>query len=347
MSKEFLAAVERIEYEKGIPKEEIMSLIEDAVRRSLEKHHHLSNKYKVTLDRESGMISAWGIKRVSNNVSSPKDEISVEAARRIKASAQPGEEIEIPINVDEIARIASQITKKIITQRIREYEKTAVYKKYKNLENSVVTGRVFRFIGRKAIVDLGDTEAVLPAGEEIPRQFLKLNSHVKVYIMEVKGDERRFDIILSRAHPGFVSELIKEEVPEVKDGIVEIMKVERIPGVRSKILVRSKDKRVDPVGTCVGMRGGRIKTVINELGGEKIDLINAEFSEEKLIAAALTPARVNSDNVVLDKNEKKALVKVSSSQKAQAVGTDGGNVMLAERITGWKIEIKEEEENQG
>ncbi|MCD6413724.1 MAG: transcription termination factor NusA [Elusimicrobia bacterium] len=341
MSKEFLAALERIEYEKGIPKEEIMSLIEDAVRRSLEKHYHLSNKYKVNLSRDSGEISAWGLKIVSENVSSPKDEISVEAARKIKPTALPGEELEIPINVDEIARIASQITKKIITQRMREYEKSAVYRKYKNLENSIITGRVFRFIGRKAIVDLGDTEAVLPAAEQIPRQFLKLNSHIKVYIMEIKGDERRFDIILSRARPGFVAELIKEEVPEVKDGIVKVLKVERMPGMRSKVLVKSLDKRVDPVGTCVGMRGGRIKTVINELGGEKIDLINAEFSGGKLIAAALTPARVSPDNVIFDKSAKKAKVKVDVSQKAQAIGADGLNVSLAEKITGCEIEIEE------
>ena len=266
MTKEFLAALDQIQHEKGIPKEEIISLIEHAVSKCLVKVYPLSDRYKVTLDRETGHIVAWGLKSAVKKVEDPRKEILLSAARAIDPKAAEGDDIEIPLEVDEIARIASQTIKKVITQRIREYEKISVYKKYKEMENRIVSGRVFRFIGRKAIFDFGDAEAVLPAEEQIPKQFLRSNSFVKTLILRVEGNEKKCDIILSRSHPEFLKQLLADEVPEIKEGVVEIIKAVRYPGIRSKVLVKSLKDHVDPVGTCVGVRGSRIKTIISELG---------------------------------------------------------------------------------
>ncbi|MBA3065511.1 transcription termination/antitermination protein NusA, partial [bacterium] len=246
MTKEFIAALDQLQHEKGIPKEEIISMIEHAVNKCLVKVYPLSDRYRVELDRETGQIRAWGIKTAVKKVSEPQKEILLASARAIDSKAAVGGDVEMPIDVDEIARIASQTIKKVITQRIREYEKISVFKKYKLMENKIVSGRVFRFIGRKAIFDFGDAEAVLPADEQIPKQFLRANSFVKTLIMKVEGDERKCEIILSRSHPNFLKELFAEEVPEIKEGIVEILKVVRFPGVRSKALVKSLKEHVDP-----------------------------------------------------------------------------------------------------
>jgi len=311
-SREFMAALDQIEYEKGIPKNEIMELIENAVRKALEKHYYLASRYRVALDRETGKISAWGIKKVCKEVENPKEEISLKEAKRI-----------------------------------REHEKSIIYKKYKSLLGEVITGRVFRFIGRKAIIDLNDTEAILPADAQIPKQFLRLNSHIRALVQDVSGNEKKFNIILSRTSPELVKKLLREEVPEVASGEVEILKVVREPGLRSKILVSTKNKKVDPVGTCVGMRGARIKTIINELGGEKMDVINANLPLKNLIAASLAPVKVAPQNVeIVDEEKKIARVFVTPSQRPQVIGVDGKNIALAGQLLGWKIEVENLQEKK-
>ncbi|MCD6423145.1 MAG: transcription termination factor NusA [Elusimicrobia bacterium] len=346
-SREFMAALDQIEYEKGIPKNEIMELIENAVRKALEKHYYLASRYRVALDRETGKISAWGIKKVCKEVENPKEEISLKEAKRIKPEVEIQEEIEIPIDINEIARIASETTQKVISQRIREHEKSIIYKKYKSLIGEVITGRVFRFIGRKAIIDLNDTEAILPADAQIPKQFLRLNSHIRALVQDVSGNEKKFNIILSRTSPELVKKLLREEVPEVASGEVEILKVVREPGLRSKILVSTKNKKVDPVGTCVGMRGARIKTIINELGGEKMDVINANLPLKNLIAASLAPVKLAPQNVeIVDEEKKIARVFVTPSQRPQVIGVDGKNIALAGQLLGWKIEVENLQEKK-
>ncbi|MEA2082006.1 MAG: transcription termination factor NusA [Elusimicrobiota bacterium] len=341
MTKEFLAALDQIQHEKGIPKEEIISLIEHAVSKCLVKVYPLSDRYRVALNTDTGQIVAWGIKTAVQKVTEPKKEILLSAAQAIEPKAAEGDDIELSIDVDEIARIASQTIKKVITQRIREYEKVSVFKKYKQLENKIVSGRVFRFIGRKAIFDFGDAEAVLPGEEQIPKQFLRANSFVKTLIMKVEGNERRCEIILSRSHPDFLKELLAEEVPEIKDGTVEVVKVVRYPGTRSKVLVKSLKERVDPVGTCVGVRGSRIKTIINELGGERIDLVDVSRSPAAIVAASLSPARVESAAVKVNKEKTKAVVKIESSQRGQVLGAGGFNINLASELTGMEIDIED------
>ncbi len=341
MTKEFLAALDQIQYEKGIPKDEIVSLIEHAVSKCLFKVYPLSDRYRVALDRETGQILAWGIKTAVGKVSDPKKEILLSAARAIDPKAAEGDDVELPIDVDEIARIASQTIKKVITQRIREYEKISVFKKYKQMENKIVSGRVFRFIGRKAIFDFGDAEAVLPGDEQIPKQFLRMNSFVKTLIMKVEGNERKCEIILSRSHPDFLKELLAEEVPEIKEGIVEVIKVVRFPGVRSKVLVKSLKEHVDPVGTCVGVRGSRIKTIISELGGERIDLVDASKNPASVVAASLSPARIESSAVTVNKTKEKAIVKIDSAQRGQVLGAGGFNIKLASELTGMEIDIED------
>ena len=342
MTKEFVAALDQIQHEKGIPKEEIISLIEHAVNKCLVKVYPLSDRYKVALDRETGQILAWGIKTAAKKVSDPKKEILLSAATAFAPKVAEGDDVEMPIEVDEIARIASQTIKKVITQRIREYEKISVFKKYKQLENKIVSGRVFRFIGRKAIFDFGDAEAVLPGEEQIPKQFLRMNSFVKTLIMKVEGDERKCEIILSRSHPDFLKKLLAEEVPEIKEGIVEVVKVVRFPGTRSKVLVKSLKEHVDPVGTCVGVRGSRIKTIISELGGERIDLVDATKNPAAVVAAALSPARVEPSAVKVNKAKGKAVVKIDSSQRGQVLGAGGFNINLASELTGMEIDIEDE-----
>ena len=339
MAKEFLAALDQIQYEKGIPKDEIITLIEQAVEKCLEKNHPLASRYRAQLNRETGEIHAWGIKKASEKVSDPKEEILLSAAKALSPQAEAGTEVEIQININEIARIASQTIKKVITQRIREYEKISVFKKYKEKEHKIIMGRIFRFIGRKAIVDLEDTEAVMPASEQIPKQFLRLNSYVKAYVMEVTGDEKKHDVILSRTHPGFLKELLADEVPEVKEGLVEVIKAVRSPGNRAKVLVKSNNAKIDPVGTCVGVRGSRIKQIINELAGEKIDLINAQLKNKKLIAAALSPAKISEAQITLDEGKQVARVEVAEGQRARVLGGEGVNITLACRITDWDIEV--------
>jgi len=341
MTKEFLAALDQIQYEKGIPKEETISLIEHAVSKCLVKVYPLSDRYRVALDRETGQIFAWGIKTAVKKVAEPKKEILLSAAQAVAPKAVEGDDVELSIDVDEIARIASQTIKKVITQRIREYEKISVFKKYKQMENKIVSGRVFRFIGRKAIFDFGDAEAVLPGDEQIPKQFLRMNSFVKTLIMKVEGNERKCEIILSRSHPGFLKELLGEEVPEIKEGIVEVVKVVRLPGTRSKVLVKSLKDHVDPVGTCVGVRGSRIKTIISELGGERIDLIDASKNPAAIVAAALSPARVESSAVKVNKEKDKAIVKIDPSQRGQVLGAGGFNINLASELTGMEIDIED------
>ena len=201
MAEEFLAALDQIEYENGVPRSEIMALIEEAVEKCLEKHYVFASRYRVVLDRKTGDIKAWGIKKAVGKTVSPKDEVMLSAARALVPGVKLGEDVELPIDINEIARIASQAIKKVITQKIREREKSSVYKKYKKLEGTVITGRVFRFIGRKAIVDLGAAEGVLPAAEQIPKQFLRLNANVRVFVLKVSGDEQKCEIILSRVHP--------------------------------------------------------------------------------------------------------------------------------------------------
>ncbi|MBA3052685.1 transcription termination factor NusA [bacterium] len=340
MSKEFLAALDQMQHEKGIPKEEIISLIEHAVSKCLVKVYPLSDRYKVTLDRETGQIVAWGIKSAVGKVADPRKEILLSAAREIDPKVSEGDDVELPIDVDEIARIASQTIKKVITQRIREYEKISVYKKYKQMENRIVSGRVFRFIGRKAIFDFGDAEAVLPADEQIPKQFLRANSFVKTLILRVEGNEKKCEIILSRSHPEFLKQLLSDEVPEIKEGIVEIVKAVRQPGIRSKVLVKSLKEHVDPVGTCVGVRGSRIKTIISELGGEKIDLVDAAKNPAAIVASSLSPARVESSAVKINKSKKKAVVTIDPSQRGQALGQGGFNINLASELTGMEIDIE-------
>jgi len=346
-SKEFMAALDQIEYEKGIPKTEIMELIENAVRKALEKHYYLASRYKVALDRDTGKVSAWGIKKVQKEVENPKEEISLKEAKKMKPDVKVDEEIEIPIDINEIARIASETTQKVISQRIREHEKSTIYKKYNAMIGEVITGRVFRFIGRKAIIDLNDTEALLPAEAQIPKQFLRLNSHIKALVQDVSGNEKKFNIILSRTAPQLVEKLLREEVPEVASGEVKILKVVREPGLRSKVLVSTENKKIDPVGTCVGMRGARVKTIISELGGEKIDVINANLPLKSLIGASLAPVKLPPENVeIVDEEKKIAKVFVSPAQRPQVLGVDGKNVALAEELIGWKIEVENLQEKK-
>jgi len=339
MAEEFLAALDQIEYEKGVPRGEIMALIEDAVEKCLEKHYGFASRYRVVLDRKTGALEAWGIKKAVAKPVSPKDEVMISAAQALVPGVKLGADVELPIDINEIARIASQTIKKVITQKIREHEKSSIYKKFKKLEGSVITGRVFRFIGRKAIVDLGAAEGVLPAAEQIPKQFLRLNANVRVFVLQVSGDEKKCEIILSRVHPDFIKTLLFEEVPEVKDGIVEIIKIVRVPGIRSKVLVKSNNDKIDPVGTCVGVRGTRIKTIINDLGGERIDLINSARPQDALIAGALSPAHIDVSQVSLTPKKRIAKVTVTLSQRSQVIGFEGINVTLASQLTGWEIDI--------
>jgi transcription termination/antitermination protein NusA len=263
--------------------------------------------------------------------------VSLNEARRIDTEAEIGDEIGSLIEMDELGRIAAQTAKQVICQKVREAEWEAVLKEYSTRQGDLINGIIMGQERRNYLVDLGKTEAVLPASEQIPRETYRRGDRVKAYLLEVRKTPKDVQVILSRTHPQFVSKLFEVEVPEISEKIVEIKGVVREPGDRTKIAVSSRDKAVDPVGACVGIKGSRVQAVVRELRGEKIDIIAWTSDPRVFIAEALNPASI--EKVGIDEEKKSALVVVADSQLSLAIGKNGQNVRLAAKLTGWKIDI--------
>jgi N utilization substance protein A len=332
-----IAVIDQLGREKGIDKTRIIGAVETALQTAAKKRFGQGENIKVEMDPKTGEISVISLKTIVDTVTNPKAEISIQEARKVDDGAEVGDEIGSLIEMDELGRIAAQTAKQVICQKVREAEWEAVQKEYSTRQGDLINGIIIGQERRNYIVDLGKTEAILPIQEQIPRETYRRGDRVKALLLEVRKTPKDVQVILSRSHPTFVSKLFELEVPEVGEKIVEIKGVVREPGDRTKIAVSSRDKAVDPVGACVGIKGSRVQAVVRELRGEKIDIIAWTNDPRVFIAEALNPATI--EKVGIDEEKKSALVVVADSQLSLAIGKNGQNVRLAARLTGWKIDI--------
>jgi len=342
MNRELISVIEQISREKGINSDTIISAVKSALQVAAKKCFGASDNIQVEIDPKSGEIQVILIKKIVEEVTNPKEEISLEEAKKIDAEAELGDEIGALIEVGDFGRIAAQTAKQVIFQKVREAEWDTIYKDFRNRQGDIVHGVILGQENRNYIVDLGKTEALLPHKEQIPRETFRRGDRIRGYLCEVKPSAKGPQLILSRSHPEFVGKLFAIEVPEIYEKIVAIKSVVREPGDRTKIAVYSKDPSVDPVGACVGMKGSRVQAVVRELRGEKIDIIPWSEDPRVFIAEALSPAVV--ERVGIDEEEKSALVVVSEQQLSLAIGKKGQNVRLAAKLTNWKIDIINETE---
>jgi N utilization substance protein A len=338
---DLMGALEQIAREKNIPVDEILSMIEGAVVSSLRKHVGKDADIRATIDRESGQFSAVVAKKVVETVTEPDLEITVEAAQKYKKGVGIGDEVVYPAPAADFARIAAQTAKQVLTQRVREVERDKLYEEFKPKEGEIVSGAVHRFLDRNIIVDLGKTEGILPLREQIRRERYGIGANVRAVILRVDKAQRGPAVVLSRASELFLSRLMELEIPEIGDKTVEVVHIVRDPGFRSKVIVKSNDPKVDAIGACVGLRGSRIRSIMNEVAGERIDLIPYADEAETALANALAPAKVSGVRII-DAENHVAEILVAEEQLALAIGKDGQNVRLAQKLTGWTLEVKSE-----
>jgi N utilization substance protein A len=337
MNRELISVIDEIGRQKGIDKARVIGAIESALQTAAKKRFGQAENIQVEIDSKTGEISVVSKKTIVDTVTNPKAEISLQEARQFDSEAEVGDEIGSLIEMDELGRIAAQTAKQVIFQKVREAEWEAVQKEYSTRQGDLVNGIILGMERRNYLVDLGKTEAILPIQEQIPRETYRRGDRVKAMLVEVRRTPKDVQVILSRSHPQFVAKLFELEVPEVMEKIVEIKSVVREPGDRTKIAVTSREKAVDPVGACVGIKGSRVQAVVRELRGEKIDIITWTQDPRVFIAEALNPATI--EKVGIDEEKKSALVVVADSQLSLAIGKNGQNVRLAARLTGWKIDI--------
>ncbi|MCA1958923.1 MAG: transcription termination factor NusA [Nitrospira sp.] len=337
MNRELISVIDEIGRQKGIDKARVIGAIESALQTAAKKRFGQAENIQVEIDPKTGEISVVSKKVIVDQVTNPKAEISLAEARQYDADAEIGDEIGSLIEMNELGRIAAQTAKQVIFQKVREAEWEAVQKEYSTRQGDLVNGVVLGMERRNYIVDIGKTEAILPIQEQIPRETYRRGDRIKALLLEVRRTPKDVQVILSRSHPQFVAKLFELEVPEIMEKIIEIKSVVREPGDRTKIAVVSREKGVDPVGACVGVKGSRVQAVVRELRGEKIDIITWTQDPRVFIAEALNPATI--EKVGIDEEKKSALVVAADSQLSLAIGKNGQNVRLAARLTGWKIDI--------
>ncbi len=339
-SNELLEALTILEQEKNISKETLLEAIENSLVTACKNHFGKSENVHVTINPATCEYHVFQEKTVVEQVEDPVEEISVVNAKMIDSKYEPGDIVNIEVQSKEFGRIATQNAKNVILQKIREEERKVLFDQYYNKEKDVVTGVVQRYIGRNVSINLGKVDAVLTENEQVRGEIFQPTERIKLYILEVKSTSKGPRIMVSRTHPELVKRLFESEVTEVKEGIVEIKAIAREAGSRTKIAVWSNDPDVDPVGACVGMNGARVNAIVNELRGEKIDIITWNENSAMMIENALSPAKVIS--VIADGEEKSAKVVVPDYQLSLAIGKEGQNARLAARLTGFKIDIKSE-----
>ncbi|MGB7606570.1 MAG: transcription termination factor NusA [Lutisporaceae bacterium] len=343
MNGEFLEAMDQISKEKGISKDLLFEAIDLALVSAYKKNFGTSQNVKVLIDKQSGEVEVYSLKTVVEQVENDFLEISLPEAKVINRNYEIGDTLENKVTPRNFGRIAAQTAKQVVVQKIREAERGNIFEEYVTRENELVTGLVQRKEKNNVYVDLGKTEAVLPANEQVLVEAYNLNDRIKCYILEVKKTTKGPQIILSRSHPGLVKRLFELEVPEIQTGVVEIKNISREAGSRTKLAVYSHDQNVDAVGACVGQRGQRVQTIVDELKGEKIDIIQWSSDPALLVSSALSPAKVI--EVQIEKETGTAHVIVSDSQLSLAIGKEGQNARLSAKLTGWKIDIKSESQS--
>lgn len=340
MSTDFIEALNELERDRGISKEILFEAIEAALISSYKRNFNTAQNVRVDMNRNTGVIKVYARKLVAEEVLDDRTEISLEGAREINPHLQIDDIAELEVTPRDFGRIAAQTAKQVVTQRIREAERGLIYNAFVDKTEDIVTGTVQRMDARNLYVDLGKIEAALPLTELMPGEKFAHNERIKGYITKVENTTKGPQIILSRTHPGLLKRLFELEVPEIFDGVVEIKSVAREAGFRSKIAVYSRNSEVDPVGSCVGPKGIRVQTIVGELRGEKIDIVNYSESVEEYVANALSPSKVI--EVEVFEAEKMARVIVPDYQLSLAIGIKGQNARLAAKLTGWKIDIKSE-----
>jgi len=326
--------------EKGIDKEILIEAIEAALISAYKRNFGSSQNVRVSVNLETGDFKVYALKKVTNDPQNDYLDISLENAKKINAELEEDDMAEIEVTPKEFGRIAAQTAKQVVVQRIREAERGIIFEEFSNKEGEIVTGIVQRTERKNVIVDLGKTEAVLAPAEQISGEEYRFNDRIKTYIIEVKKTSKGPQIMISRTHPNLVKRLFELEVPEIHEGTVEIKSISREPGSRTKIAVYSKDDNVDPVGACVGQKGTRVQAIVDELKGEKIDIIKWSSNPKEYISSSLSPAKVV--RVDVNDEEKSAKVTVPDFQLSLAIGKEGQNARLAAKLTGWKIDIKSE-----
>lgn len=345
MSSELLTALETIQKEKKIPKEDILHVIENALVSAYKKHVGKNVNVEAKVDPETGAMSAFVIKKVVENVVNQLTDISVQEAKKLGQNSKIGDDVKIALDTDDFSRIAAQTAKQVIVQKIRESERDSLYEEMKGKIGEMVNGSIYKIANKNIIVDLGRSEAILPISEQVPKEKFSVGQHIRAIIIKAEKNIKGPNTVLSRAHPDLVKVLFELEVPEIYEKIVDIVGIVREPGLRTKVSVISHNPKVDPVGACVGVKGARIKPIIDELKGERIDLIPFSNDTIKYISSALSPAKVLSVTI-LSEIDKKAEVIVADDMLSLAIGKSGHNVRLAARLTGWNIDVKSEEQKR-
>ncbi len=355
MNRELLAVIQQIAGEKGIDKEVLFEALESALLSASKKTMGAADNVRMHLDRATGALKVYQRKRVVEEVTDPKLEISLADAKALNPEAELDDELEQELAPKEFGRIAAQTAKQVILQRVREAEREGIYSEFIGKEGQIVRGIVHRIEKRNVIMEMGKAEAVLPEREQIPGERYNPGDRVRAYVVEVKKSSKGPQITLSRTHPGYLARLFETEIPEVQEGIVVVKAVAREPGERAKVAVASTKRDVDPIGACVGLRGTRIQVISRDLRGEKIDIVEWSYDAATFVARALSPAKVSSVTLLetpsaadgaegQEPPQPAVLVMVPDNQLSLAIGKKGQNARLAAKLTGLRIDIKSESE---
>ncbi len=340
-NKELILALEELEKEKGIKKEYLLESIETALVTAYKRNFDSLENVKVEMNKKTGATHVYSVKEVVKEVENKETQINIKEAQKINPDLKEGEVLETEIIPRNFGRIAAQTAKQVIIQKLREAEREIIFNEFNDRKGEIVSGLIQKADHNIVVMDLGKLEGVMPTKEQIPTENYKVNDKIKGYVLDVeKGAKGVPQVIVSRSHPDFVRKLLEFEIPEIYEGVIEIKSISRDPGYRSKVAVYSPDPNIDPVGSCVGQKGVRIQNVINELSGEKIDVIEWNEDPSIYIASSLLPAQILA--VDIKEEEKFAQVIVPNDQLSLAIGKSGQNARLAARLTNWKIDIKSE-----
>ncbi|MBW7896769.1 MAG: transcription termination/antitermination protein NusA [Opitutaceae bacterium] len=339
MSSEILSVLEYMEKEKGIGRADMIATIANALKTAAQKGVNSGQELKIDINPKNGQLHAWALLKVVDSVSNPKTELHIERAQALKPGALLGDIIEKEIDPSTLGRIAAQTARQAVMQRLRQFEKDRIYDDFKDQVGNIVTGTVRRRERSDLYIDLGKAEAVMPGKEQVPGEEYQPGERIRCLLLSIDSTPRGPEIILSRASPKFVRRLFELEVTEIADGTVKIEAFAREPGYRTKIAVTSADTKVDPVGACVGARGARVKTIVRELGGEKIDIIRYFADPREMVLEALKPAVPR--DIIIDEKSHRIVLKVATDDLAVAIGRKGQNARLTSRLIGWRLDIEE------
>lgn len=340
MSKEMLNALNALEQEKGISKEIVIEALEAALVSAYKRHYGQAQNVEIEFDNKKGNIHVYAVKEVTEEVMDSQLEVSLEEAMKINRAYEIGDKIRFEVTPKDFGRIAAQTAKQVILQRVREAERTIIYNEFSAYENDIMQGIVERQDRRYIYVNLGKIEAVLSKQDQVPNEFYQPHDRIKVYVSKVENTSKGPQVFVSRSHPDLLKRLFEQEIPEIYDGLVEIVSIAREAGDRAKVAVYSRDPNIDPVGTCVGPKGQRVQAIVNELKGENMDIVEWNEDPAIYIANALNPAQVV--DVLFSETEKACTVVVPDYQLSLAIGKRGQNARLAAKLTGYKIDIKSE-----